>query len=101
MITPLQRPRLNGQWQDNGEPPHVSFVVRFPHHCTMKFINTASGSLFSVGNGLQSSQATVRCTPPFSLGDRQVVLVDTPGFDDTTRGDSAILAAVSTFLAGL
>ncbi|KAK1223447.1 hypothetical protein PQX77_013686 [Marasmius sp. AFHP31] len=65
------------------------------------FINTASGSAFPVGNGLQSCHAAVRCTRPFSAGGRQIVLIDTPGFDDTTRGDPAILAAVSTFFAEL
>ena len=36
---------------------------------------------------------------PFQLDGRSVVLVDTPGFDDTTISDTDILKKIAVFLA--
>jgi hypothetical protein len=34
----------------------------------------------------------------FCLGGRRVVLIDTPGFDDTTRSDTDVLKFIAAFL---
>jgi len=63
-----------------------------------QFINCASGSNFVVGHALESCTAKVEQTNPFELDDRRIVLVDTPGFDDTQRKEVDILNAIVTFL---
>ncbi|KAJ7364254.1 P-loop containing nucleoside triphosphate hydrolase protein [Mycena albidolilacea] len=63
------------------------------------FINIVSGSNLRVGKSLQSCTSTVQVAPPFQLGDRWVTLIDTPGFDDTTRSDTEILTQIAAFLA--
>ncbi|KAJ6532001.1 P-loop containing nucleoside triphosphate hydrolase protein [Mycena capillaripes] len=63
------------------------------------FINTVSGSNLRVGRTLQSCTSTVQLASPFQLGGRWVTLIDTPGFDDTTRSDTEILTRIASFLA--
>ncbi|KAF9259855.1 hypothetical protein L218DRAFT_963229 [Marasmius fiardii PR-910] len=65
------------------------------------FINVASGGNFSIGNGLQSCTRDVAEAPPFLIGDREVILVDTPGLDDTTRSDAEILSVIANYLLKL
>lgn len=44
------------------------------------------------------------CTPavqtsnPFQLFGREVILIDTPGFDDSTRSDMDILRSISSYM---
>lgn len=65
----------------------------------LQFVNLASHSKLQVGMNLES------CTPEVQLGDgfvldgRRVVLIDTPGFDDTTKSDTDILRSIAAFLA--
>ncbi|KAF8910600.1 P-loop containing nucleoside triphosphate hydrolase protein [Gymnopilus junonius] len=63
------------------------------------FINLASGSNLRVGRGLQSCTSIVQVAQPFELDGRAVTLIDTPGFDDTTRSDTDVLRMIATFLA--
>jgi predicted GTPase len=63
-----------------------------------QFINCASGSDFVVGHALESCTAEVKHTEPFELDDRKIILVDTPGSDDTNRKEVDILNAILTFL---
>ncbi|KAG7089354.1 hypothetical protein E1B28_011044 [Marasmius oreades] len=63
------------------------------------FINQASGANLLVGMGLQSCTASVQVAPPFELAGYLVTLIDTPGFDDTTRNDADILRTIAEFLA--
>ncbi|KDR76132.1 hypothetical protein GALMADRAFT_96589 [Galerina marginata CBS 339.88] len=63
------------------------------------FINLASGSNLRVGRGLQSCTSIVQVAQPFALDGRSVTLVDTPGFDDTTKSDADILRMIAAFLA--
>jgi hypothetical protein len=37
----------------------------------------------------------------FNLDDRRVVLIDTPGFDDTTQSDTDVLRMIAAFLGAL
>ncbi|CAL1707967.1 unnamed protein product [Somion occarium] len=60
------------------------------------FINLVSGSNFQVGPG--SSTTQVQSSQPFDVGGRRIVLIDTPGFDDTTRTDTDILRMIATYL---
>lgn len=62
----------------------------------------ASGANFTVGNGLRACTAEVKETPLFTVSlqgrQRQVALIDTPGFDDTTRSDSEVLKLIALYL---
>ncbi|KAF8896186.1 P-loop containing nucleoside triphosphate hydrolase protein [Infundibulicybe gibba] len=62
------------------------------------FINLASGSELRVGNGLESCTSAVEIAQPFKLDGRKVVLIDTPGFDDTTITDAEVLRMIAAFL---
>ncbi|KAM6490514.1 hypothetical protein JOM56_013857 [Amanita muscaria] len=58
------------------------------------FVNVASGSSLVVGGGLQSSTSQIQLS-----SDRNVTLIDTPGFDDTERSDTEILNSIASHLA--
>ena len=49
--------------------------------------------------GLESCTAEVKLANEFTLGGRRVTLIDTPGFDDTTKSDTEILQIIAAFLA--
>ncbi|KIL67656.1 hypothetical protein M378DRAFT_159485 [Amanita muscaria Koide BX008] len=63
------------------------------------FVNVASGSSLVVGGDLQSSTSQIQLSSPFLLNDRNVTLIDTPGFDDTQRSDTEILNSIARHLA--
>ncbi|KAF5327319.1 hypothetical protein D9619_004266 [Psilocybe cf. subviscida] len=63
------------------------------------FINSASHSKLRIGRGLQSCTSIVQIAQPFELDGRSVTLIDTPGFDDTTKSDADILRMIAAFLA--
>ncbi|KAH8103310.1 P-loop containing nucleoside triphosphate hydrolase protein [Cristinia sonorae] len=63
------------------------------------FVNLASGSNFQVGEGLKSCTPVVQISEPFVLSGRRMRLIDTPGFDDTTKSDSEVLRMIADFLA--
>jgi len=64
-----------------------------------QFINIASGSKFLIGKGLNSCTDVVQVSDPFELDGRKVTLIDTPGFDDTTKSDTDVLRIISEYLA--
>jgi hypothetical protein len=41
----------------------------------------------------------VQAAAPFKLGGRRILLIDTPGFDDTTKSDTDILKEIAAFLS--
>ena len=49
--------------------------------------------------GLESCTAGVGLADKFTLDGRSVILIDTPGFNDTTKSDSDILEMIAAFLA--
>ncbi|KAG8214932.1 hypothetical protein J3R82DRAFT_10122 [Butyriboletus roseoflavus] len=59
------------------------------------FVNLASGSSLDVGRGLESCTSEVQASTQFSVGEKQVVLIDTPGFGDTTLSDSDIWKTIA------
>ncbi|KIM27772.1 hypothetical protein M408DRAFT_24147 [Serendipita vermifera MAFF 305830] len=63
------------------------------------FINLVSGANFEVGDDLESCTTAVAISPPFQLDGRSVILVDTPGFDDSNMSDTDILRLISGYLA--
>lgn len=63
------------------------------------FVNTASGSNLATGRGLASCTSNVQASEPFELDGRSVILLDTPGFDDSERSDVDVLQLISKFLA--
>lgn len=62
------------------------------------FINIASGSDLRVGMGLESCTNEVQTSQSFMLDGKRVVLVDTPGFDDTTKSDTDVLKMIAAYL---
>ena len=73
-------------------------VIRNSPGC-LQFINLASGSGLRVGKELESCTAEVTLADLFNLDGRRVILIDTPGFDDTTTSDTDILKLIAAFLA--
>jgi len=65
----------------------------------VQFINVASHSSLRVGMDLESCTSEVQLANEFTIDGRRVVLIDTPGFDDTTKTDTMILKNIATFLA--
>ena len=63
------------------------------------FVNLVSGSDFRVGRGLKSCTNVVQVSKPFELDDKPIVLIDTPGFDDTHKSDIDILRIIAHYLA--
>jgi len=47
---------------------------------------------------LESCTPEVQLADEFTLDRRRVVLIDTPGFDDTTKSDTDILNKIAAFL---
>jgi predicted GTPase len=64
----------------------------------LQFINLVSGSNLRVGRGLKSCTNIVQMAVPFEIDGRSITLIDTPGFDDTTRSDTDILKMIAGFL---
>ncbi|KAF9647081.1 hypothetical protein BDM02DRAFT_3098690 [Thelephora ganbajun] len=63
------------------------------------FVNMASRSSLRIGTGLESCTAEVQLTNEFTLDGQPVILIDTPGFDDTDKSDTDILNLIAAFLA--
>lgn len=62
------------------------------------FINIASGSNLRVGMGLESCTNEVQMSQSFMLDGKRVVLIDTPGFDDTTKSDTDVLKMIAAYM---
>ena len=65
----------------------------------LQFINCASGSSLRVGTGLESCTDEVNPVGTLTLDGRPVVLIDIPGFDDTSKIDTDILNLIAAYLA--
>ena len=48
---------------------------------------------------MESSTTEVKRADKFALDGKPVILIDTPGFDDTTKSDADILKLIAAFLA--
>lgn len=63
------------------------------------FINLASNSRLRVGSSLESCTESVELSEPFELQGRRIRLIDTPGFDDSSKSDAEVLSTIANFLA--
>ncbi|KAF9267000.1 hypothetical protein L218DRAFT_941614 [Marasmius fiardii PR-910] len=84
---------------DSDEPTTVIAVMGATGSGKTTFINAASGGTLRIGKGLRSCTSAVQLSPLFPLDGRQVILIDTPGFDDTNKSDYDILKMIAAFLA--
>jgi hypothetical protein len=65
----------------------------------LQFINTATRQDGrAIGHGLKSYTSNIQSVITTSPDGRHVVLVDTPGFDDTFKSDIDILEIIATWL---
>ena len=62
----------------------------------LQFINLAAGSSLQPR---KNSTAEIQFTNEFTLDRRTVTLIDTPGFDDTSKSDAEVLKTIAAFLA--
>ncbi|KAG5651904.1 hypothetical protein H0H81_006985 [Sphagnurus paluster] len=58
-----------------------------------------SGSHLRIGKGLKSCTSVVQVAETFYMDGRRIQLIDTPGFDDTTKSDAEVLRMIAAFLA--
>ena len=65
----------------------------------LQFIKLVSGSDLQVGTNVAATTVEVQLADGFILEGRTVILIDTPGFDDTSWSDTDILRRIATFLA--
>ena len=61
-------------------------------------MNQASGSHLKVGKDLDSCTSEIQESGEFILDGRRVVLIDTPGFDDTHQSDTDVFKSIAAFL---
>ena len=61
-------------------------------------MNQASKSHLKVGENLESRIPEIQVSEEFILDGRRVVLIDTPGFDDTHVSDADVLISIAMFL---
>lgn len=79
----------------------VPLYCRKAHHSSPRlaqFINLVSGSSLSVSGELRSCTNTVQAAGALNLDGRRIVLIDTPGFGDTTQSDTDVLRMITAFL---
>lgn len=48
--------------------------------------------------GLESCTNEVQTSQPFMLDNNRIILIDTPGFDDTTKSDTEVLKMIAAYL---
>ena len=51
-----------------------------------------------MGSDLNSCTSECQLSKPFTVDGRKVVLVDTPGFNDTEMSDTKVLRMIAAFL---
>ena len=72
---------------------HLVTTVLIPR----QFINLATQSTnkLQVRHSIQSCTGAVERADPFDLDGRQIILFDTPGFDDTNKTETEILRIIA------
>jgi hypothetical protein len=66
-----------------------------------QLVQLLSGADFKIGHGLESCTDKVEVTPAFDFEGYKIVLIDTPGFDDTNRSEKDILNEISKWLTNM
>lgn len=87
----------NGKREDLSEFESANYSCKLTR--CLQLINTGSGSNLRIGANLKSCTAEVQLANEFTLDGQRVLLVDTPGFDDTYKSDTDILKMIAAFLA--
>ncbi|PSR75185.1 hypothetical protein PHLCEN_2v9275 [Hermanssonia centrifuga] len=77
----------------------VGFPNRLISLTLVKFINKISGSDLLTSHGLASCTNEVTLSKDFTLARRTVILIDTPGFDDSTISDTDVLKMIGLYLS--
>ncbi|KAK0099505.1 hypothetical protein ONS96_008342 [Cadophora gregata f. sp. sojae] len=65
------------------------------------FISKITGQNVGIGHSLTSQTATASIYSYQYKPDRKIYLIDTPGFDDTSRSDTIVLKEIAFFLSRL
>ncbi|KAI0696924.1 P-loop containing nucleoside triphosphate hydrolase protein [Cytidiella melzeri] len=103
--SPTRTSHLHSMATHNSGADAVIFVMGPTGAGKTTFINVASKSDLRVGSSLQSCTDQIQFSRQFHVKDkdneklRRVVLVDSPGFDDTEKSDSDILKIICEYLA--
>jgi predicted GTPase len=63
-----------------------------------QFVNAVTGSHLEVSHGHKSCTSEVKMSKAFQVGEHSLTLIDTPGFDDTSKTDADILREITVFL---
>ncbi|CEL60365.1 hypothetical protein RSOLAG1IB_09583 [Rhizoctonia solani AG-1 IB] len=82
-----------------SKPPAFICVFGITGSGKSSFINDACDANLPVGHGQWSCTRDVDEAQPFMIDGREIRLIDTPGFDDTTVPDSEILGRIGRFLS--
>lgn len=64
----------------------------------LQFVNQVSTSRLKVGDDLDSCTFEIQVSQEFMLEGRKVMLIDTPGFDDSNKSDTDVLKMIAAFL---
>ena len=99
ILNALQSYGRNWEWKDICTIRTALRYLSLDLVNTLQFINLASHSSLRVGMNLESCTDEVQLADEFTIDGRRVVLIDTPGFDDTTKSDTDILRMIADFLA--
>ncbi|KIM23084.1 hypothetical protein M408DRAFT_28197 [Serendipita vermifera MAFF 305830] len=87
--------------QADEQDPMLVVVMGATGSGKTTFINLASNAGFKVGHKLRSCTASVQQTQTFPLDDRDMILIDTPGFDDTEKPETEVLDSLASYLRDL
>ena len=92
------RPGLENLQYD-GSSPSTAFTLIILA-VSNQFVNRAiDNDAFLVGNGLRSCTSEIQVSPELAVDGHPVILIDTPGFNDTVMKDIDVLKEISAFLA--
>jgi predicted GTPase len=61
-------------------------------------VNQVSKSYLKVGDDLESCTDEIQLSEEFILEGRRIMLIDTPGFDDSNKSDTDVLKMIAAFL---
>ncbi len=77
-----------------------TFSKRVPRFIFIdQFVNLVTHSNLSVGDELESCTDSVHFTSPVEIDGKQIIFLDSPGFDDTKTPDSDVLKMIAASLS--
>lgn len=91
--------RRNRNGKDLGQFSYIGYFLKpLTIVSSFQFVNLAGASKFLVGRDLESCTQQVQCHQ-FTFRNKDVTLIDVPGFDDTNKSDIEVLTIIADFLA--